>query len=229
MWIPAIGFIVYFAIKNDIYGTKKRNLGISSSIFITSLIIFLMMGCSSTDSITSIQADWQKNTFDISETTEVEITVLPSDADIDSLQLSENNIAKLNYTDGKSIITFTKTGQASLFFTANDDIDSNVVKITVLDKAEEEAKLKAEEEARLKAEQEAQAAAIAAEQERIAQEQAAAQAATQQAVAATVWLSATGSKYHSIPDCGNMNPNNAWQVSLTDAQSMGYEACKKCH
>lgn len=44
----------------------------------------------------------------------------------------------------------------------------------------------------------------------------------------TVWLSATGSKYHSIPDCGNMNPNNARQISRADAEAQGYEACKKC-
>src|SRR5699024_9701134 len=106
-------------------------------------------------------------------------------------------------------------------------------------KAEQEAQAKAEEEARIKAEQEAQAAeearikaeqeAQAAEQARIAQEQAAAQAAAQQPQEASVWLSATGSKYHSVPDCGNMNPNTARQVSLSEAQSLGYEPCKNCH
>lgn len=43
-----------------------------------------------------------------------------------------------------------------------------------------------------------------------------------------VWLSETGSKYHSIPDCGNMNPNKAYQVSRSEAEAQGYEACKKC-
>ena len=43
-----------------------------------------------------------------------------------------------------------------------------------------------------------------------------------------VWLSATGSKYHSIPDCGNMNPNNARQVLRSSAESQGYDACSKC-
>ena len=43
-----------------------------------------------------------------------------------------------------------------------------------------------------------------------------------------VWLSATGSKYHSIPDCGNMNPNKARQVSRSSAEAQGYEACSKC-
>lgn len=45
---------------------------------------------------------------------------------------------------------------------------------------------------------------------------------------ATVWLSATGSKYHSIPNCGRMNPDNARQVSEADAIAQGYTACSKC-
>ena len=43
-----------------------------------------------------------------------------------------------------------------------------------------------------------------------------------------VWISATGSKYHSIPDCGNMNPDKAMQETESQALSQGYEACKKC-
>lgn len=43
-----------------------------------------------------------------------------------------------------------------------------------------------------------------------------------------VWISATGSKYHSIPDCGNMNPEKAYQEPLSKAQAQGYEACRKC-
>lgn len=43
-----------------------------------------------------------------------------------------------------------------------------------------------------------------------------------------VWLSETGSKYHSIPDCGRMDPNNSWQVSRSSAEAQGYDACKKC-
>ena len=43
-----------------------------------------------------------------------------------------------------------------------------------------------------------------------------------------VWISATGSKYHSSPDCGNMNPDKATQETESQALSQGYEACKKC-
>ena len=44
----------------------------------------------------------------------------------------------------------------------------------------------------------------------------------------TAWLSATGDKYHSIPDCGRMNPNKATKTTVGAAQAAGYEACKKC-
>lgn len=47
-------------------------------------------------------------------------------------------------------------------------------------------------------------------------------------VGGMVWLSETGSKYHSIPNCGNMNPNKARQVSRSSAEAMGYDACSKC-
>lgn len=44
-----------------------------------------------------------------------------------------------------------------------------------------------------------------------------------------VWLSATGSKYHRINNCGRMDPDKARQVSLEDAISMGYGQCSKCY
>ena len=44
----------------------------------------------------------------------------------------------------------------------------------------------------------------------------------------TVWLSATGTKYHSKNDCGNMNPDKAVQTTLMKAQAKGYEKCSKC-
>lgn len=48
-------------------------------------------------------------------------------------------------------------------------------------------------------------------------------------VGETVWLSATGTKYHRIPNCGRMNPSKARQISVSDAVAQGYEACKKCY
>lgn len=49
-----------------------------------------------------------------------------------------------------------------------------------------------------------------------------------QPVGQTVWLSETGSKYHRINNCGNMNPANARQVTESDAIAQGFGKCKKC-
>ena len=93
--------------------------------------------------------------------------------------------------------------------------------------AEAAAKQQAEEEARLQAEAEAQQQA--AEEARLQAEAVAqeAEAAAAQPVEQMVWLSATGKKYHSIPNCGNMNPDNARQVPLSQAEGR-YERCKNC-
>ena len=46
--------------------------------------------------------------------------------------------------------------------------------------------------------------------------------------AAMVWKSATGSKYHSINNCGKMNPSKATQITEEQAINQGLEKCSKC-
>lgn len=53
--------------------------------------------------------------------------------------------------------------------------------------------------------------------------------AASQTNSASVWISATGEKYHRIPNCGRMNPDKATQMSRDQAEAAGYEACKKCY
>lgn len=55
-----------------------------------------------------------------------------------------------------------------------------------------------------------------------------AQASNNSSSTAMCWLSATGSKYHSINNCGRMNPNNARQVTIAEAERQRYGRCKKC-
>lgn len=45
---------------------------------------------------------------------------------------------------------------------------------------------------------------------------------------ATVYLSATGSCYHSINNCGRMDPAKARAISEQDAINSGYSRCSKC-
>ncbi|WP_373898961.1 ComEC/Rec2 family competence protein [Haloimpatiens sp. FM7315] len=52
---------------------------------------------------------------------------------------------------------------------------------------------------------------------------------TKAANTGSVWLSATGSKYHSIPNCGRVNPKKARKVTLEEAKAQGYEPCSQCN
>lgn len=44
----------------------------------------------------------------------------------------------------------------------------------------------------------------------------------------TAYLSATGKKYHSRPNFGNMNPNKATKTTVGEAEKEGYGRCSKC-
>lgn len=41
-----------------------------------------------------------------------------------------------------------------------------------------------------------------------------------------VWVTATGSKYHSIEKCGTTKTSRL--ISLEEAEELGYEPCSKC-
>lgn len=42
-----------------------------------------------------------------------------------------------------------------------------------------------------------------------------------------VWITDSGSKYHSKPSCSNMKSPK--EITLEEAQKEGYEPCKRCH
>ena len=44
-----------------------------------------------------------------------------------------------------------------------------------------------------------------------------------------VWITATGSKYHSVNNCGRTNPSKASQITESEAKSWGYDVCSKCY
>lgn len=55
---------------------------------------------------------------------------------------------------------------------------------------------------------------------------AAADSAAGTAADTTVWISGSGSKYHTKSDCSGME--NATEITLQEALDMGREACKRC-
>lgn len=186
LWMPGIVAILWFAIKKNEPSVKKKRLLISSLITICSFLVLIFFPFG--PELTGIQADWEQTTYDVSDTAEVTIIPVPSDADIYDLELSDENIAELEYKDNKAILHFKQSGDVQLYFIADNDIKSDPVTITVTDKVAEkkaeEKRIKAEQEAAAKAEAERIAAEQKAEEERIKAEQEAAAKAEAERIAA---------------------------------------------
>lgn len=222
-WIPGVIGMIYFSKKITDPSEKKKTLGILGVITILSFLLFV--STLGTPELTDLSATWTQQEFDINETTEVKLNLTPSDAEIETLTISENDIANLDYTDGIATISFKEEGTASIVFIANGSVTSNSTTITVIDKEAEEQKAK--EEAERKAAEE-EAKKLAEEDARKqAEEEATIQEVQQEPQEEMVWIPSSGSKYHSNSSCSGMN--NPRQVTLSDAQSMGYTPCKKCH
>lgn len=253
-WIIAL-LILFFPVGLFLMW-KYTNWKKPIKVIITALFAFVTISAMTSPKLESmsLSADTSK-TYDINQNIKITAEILPSDYDIPDSAFKSSG-GKIKISDDFIVFSAPKAGSYKIWLEYGG-IKSNTISIKTEDKtaiekekaavakkkAEEEAKKKAEEEAKKKAEEEA---ARKAEEERIAAEQAAAKAeeearikAEEEAQAAenaasqtvnetTVWLSATGEKYHRIPNCGRMNPNTAREVTLSEAQSWHYEPCKKC-
>lgn len=164
----------------------------------------------------SISADTDQ-TYDINTEVPVTLTVTPADANIDNLTLNGSECTFASDDNGN--LTFSASGAGSYIITVScDGIESNSLTFNVEDKAA----IAAEAEAAGQAGLEAQQTTEKPNQSDVVQQ-------TQEPQEEMVWISATGSKYHSRPDCGQMDPSTSWQLSVSEAEAQGYEPCKKCH
>lgn len=159
-WIPGLVAIVYFALqKNKDRKYKLKRILISLGVVISSLFIAWLPSDTELD---SLEVSLSHDTYDIHDTAELELKFTPSDASIDELTISKNDLVVLDYSEDGAKLSFKGKGTATVFFTANDSTESNSITITIVDKdaevqklKEEEKKKKAEEEAKKKAEEEA--------------------------------------------------------------------------
>lgn len=212
------------------YATWKKSVkGIVSALLAFTIISAILSPKTLEDA--KLSADTSK-TYDIKQEIQIKSTLTPSDYAVPDSAYKTSG-GELRITNGNIYFQANEAGIYDIWLDY-DNIKSNKVKIKVEDKeaiakqrAEKEAQKKAEEErlAAEKAEQE-RIAAEQAEQERIAAEQATAQA-TAQPQEPMVWIPASGSKYHSNSSCSGMN--NPTQITLSEAQNMGYEPCKRCY
>ena len=138
IWIPALVAVVVFCIKKGPH--KKRNILLSSLIVILSFTV-MMSADYSPPELTGVKVEWDDKEYDISESPEVTITPVPSTAEIESLTLSKNSIATMDYRDGKALITFKAEGSEKLYFIANKNFNSKSYTIKVTDKKAEKKRL----------------------------------------------------------------------------------------
>ena len=172
----------------------------------------------------------------------ITVTVVSAKAEKERQQTANNLIAQIDAIDENNLLqNYSAIKQIDEQLNNADPkiqaLVANKDKFTALrdkcyeqkkqaDEAEAKAKAEAEERARIAAEQEAQRAA---EQEarQAAAAAAAAQAPTEQSDnSATVYIGATGSKYHR-QNCRTLK-NGGHAISLSNAQARGYTACKVC-
>lgn len=199
--------------------------------------------------------------IDIKETKDILLNIDPTTADISEIKFNSTNsqIVEFNKNTEKSNEKFIYAkiqpiaeGEAEVYVSSNE-IESNRIKITIIDKERIEKEKKLEEE-RIQREAEEAAAAeqakkLAEEQERKKEEAAAAEQARQQAQrqaqqqqtikkqtnqstttqntnnSRTVYRTPTGKRYHYISTCGG---KNSTATTLSQAIASGLTPCQKC-
>lgn len=217
-----------------------------------------ILGCSTSIEKVTIDSKDLTLDINQNETLKITIEPSDSELELSDFHSSHSDIIKVkDFKDNQlTIQSLTKEGTATIVY-KNDDLESNTVTIQVIDKQavalaeakkqEEAAKQKAEEEkkkeeAKQKAEEEKkkeEAAKQKTEEAKKNEQQkqtttskkstssSQSTTSTTKDVGGTVYIPKTGKKYHSNPNCSNMK--NPRQVSLSDAKSKGYTACKKCY
>lgn len=226
-------FASIIAIPIFIYFWKHKEKAHRKSFLAFAVFAFIVgLGYSIVLDIDTISVKSNKNiVMDINSSKKISYSIDPEGANTDELKLVSSGssilVTKLDKDNSKfTIKSKTKTGTTTVYLKDNNaDVTSKKIKVTVEDKkAITEAKKKAEEEKKRKAEE-----AKKKEQARIAAEKKKAEEAAKATEESEemVWVSNTGSKYHSNPNCSNMR--NPIKETLSDAKSRGLSPCSKCY
>lgn len=190
--------------------------------------------------------------IDIKEAKDILVSILPSNADVTGIKFNSSNTQIANFS--KDILKSTGStlygklqpvaeGQCEIFVESNN-VKSDIIKVTVIDKERIENERKAQEEqaqkeAQERAEREAREKQAQKEAEekaqKEAQEKAQKQSQSQKSNASssqsstnnsrTVYITPTGKRYHLSPTCGGKNSS---ATTLSHALSIGLTPCKKC-
>ena len=224
----------------------RRKDNIRRFLLSAALAALSLSACASAPpQVETITIDGEDLIMDISEEKAFSFDCQPADAQREELALKAPAQLGAELEDEQIIIDPDAEGTFTLYL-QSDAVTSNAITVTVIDSARIEAEKQAEEEARRREEAErqkaqeearrqAEAAAQAEAAQQAQQEQAASQSTpasggnAQTPVQASVYIAASGNgtKYHSDPHCSRMN--GVIEMSVEEAQAMGYTPCKKCY
>jgi hypothetical protein len=231
-------FASIIAIPIFIYFWKHKEKAHRKSFLAFAVFAFIVgLGYSIVFDIDTISVKSNKNiVMDINSSKKISYSIDPEGANTDELKLVSSGsgilVTKLDKDNSKfTIKSKAKTGTTTVYLKDNNaDVTSKKIKVTVEDKkAIAEAKKKAEQEKKRKAEEakKKEQARIAAEKKKAEEAQQTTEQATTTEREEMVWVSNTGSKYHSNPNCSNMR--NPIKETLSDAKSRGLSPCSKCY
>lgn len=228
VWIPCLIYLIFFRNKIDIEPNKRKIYNIIA-IIIAIISFILMIFSFITPKLETLSINIQNVEMDVNTEQEVTLSFAPEGADISGvvIEVSDETIATISNENDKYFVTTSDKEGTVKISARNEDgtIRSNNIDISVIDTERIEAEKKAQEEAAAKAEAEKKAQE---EAERKAQEEAAAQTATQTETQETmVWVSATGSKYHSKASCSNMK--SPTEITLSEAEARNLTPCSRCY
>lgn len=218
-WIPGIIAAIYFWKKTP--DKKQRKIRVGISIVITLLSFMFFLTSMFEPELQTLTVNWDKQEYDINEEVILDLEVLEEGAKIYSLDISDNEIASVSYVNDVATVSFKSEGTADISFIANDEVHSNVTTIIVIDREAEEQRAKEEAERKAQEEAERKAAEEAAKKE---QEESQKQEVPQEEM---VWISSSGSRYHSKASCSNME--NPTEVTISTAKSRNLTPCKRCY
>lgn len=153
--------------------------------------------------------------MDVNKDMELTYVISPANGNSDIKVNASSTDIEAECHDGKLTVSTSDIEGSYIISLQSDEVKSNEITINVVDsvkKAEEERR-----QAELQEQQRQEEIRQQAEQERASQEQ----------NEEYVYVSSSGTKYHSNSSCSNMK--NPSRITKDEAISRGFEACKKCY
>ncbi len=204
-WIPLILFLYFYLKKSDDDKKvkNKRSILIILCIFVCFVInIFVIF----TPKINSIKISSNIKEVNINSTSEINVDIMPSNFFKDDIKFYSSNkdVAVIYKQADKFYIKSYNEGNASLkIISKNSKVQSDTININVINKNENSKKDDVSEDINYNNVNDS-------DEEKT-----------------YVYVSKSGSKYHSKADCSNMK--NAEKITLKEAKNRGLSPCKRCY